>query len=143
MRGSHDKFLILGIDLAAEAASLRAMHLSARSVVLGLALCGTLFASACTTGPEKKAAIIPPAMTDETTTQPAMATYSCADGGMMTIENFGSSVRITGASDQPIELPASPATQRTRYGEQPYALVVEGRDALFMKSGDEPLTCTR
>lgn len=131
------------IDLATEAASLRAMFLSARPFVVGLACSGVLMVSACTTGPDKKAAIIPPTMTDETSTQPATATYACADGGMMTIENFGSSVRITGASNEPIELPASPAAQRTRYGEQPYAVVIEGRDALFMKSGDEPLTCTR
>ena len=51
-------------------------------------------------------------------------------------------MRILGAGDGPIDLPAAPATQRTRYGEQPYALVLEGREALFMKSGDVPLTCT-
>lgn len=113
-----------------------------RSLVLNIAMSGALLAG-CTTAPPKKAATIPPTMTDETSTQPATATYACADGGMMTIENFGTSVRVTGASDQPLELPASPASQRTRYGEQPYALVIEGRDALFMKSGEEPLTCTR
>jgi hypothetical protein len=97
-------------------------------------------ATACTTGQGDKAA---PGAVDETSVQPATATYNCADGGMITIENLGSSVRILGAADGSIELPASPASQRTRYGEQPYALVVEGRDALFMKNGEEPLTCTR
>lgn len=101
--------------------------------------------SACTTSSiTPKADIQPPAaVAEETTTQPATATYSCADGGMITVENLGSSVRILGAGDEPIELPASPASQRTRYGEQPYAIVLEGRDALFMKNGEEPLTCTR
>ena len=33
-----------------------------------------------------------------------------------------------------------PAEKR---GEQPYAIVLEGHDALFMKSGQEPLSCTR
>jgi hypothetical protein len=62
---------------------------------------------------------------------------------MITIENLGASVHITGADEQPIDLPAAPAAQTARYGEQPYALVLDGRDALFMKSGQEPLSCTR
>ena len=48
-----------------------------------------------------------------------------------------------GAGDELIELPASPAAQTSRYGEQPYAMVLEGHEALFMKSGQEPLSCTR
>jgi hypothetical protein len=52
-------------------------------------------------------------------------------------------VRVQGLGDDVLELPASPATQRSRYGEQPYALVLEGREALFMKNGQPPLTCTR
>jgi hypothetical protein len=101
-----------------------------------------LAAAACTTQKPNKPSNIDPAI-DQTTTQPATATYSCADGSMITIENLGASVRIMGAGDNPIELPAAPATQRSRYGEQPYALVLDGRDALFMKTGDQPLTCTR
>ena len=100
--------------------------------------------AACTTGPTKKATDPVPAGSIETTSsQPRTATYNCADGGMITIENLGASVRVTGADEEPIELPAAPASQTTRYGEQPYALVLDGRDALFMKSGQEPLACTR
>jgi hypothetical protein len=100
--------------------------------------------TACTTASTKKPNNpAPPQQTDESSAQPATATYSCADGGMITIENLGASVRILGAGDDVIELPASPASQSSRYGEQPYALVLEGNDALFMKSGEEPLTCTR
>ena len=82
-------------------------------------------------------------VSETTSSQPRTATYNCADGGMITIENLGASVRVTGADEEPIELPAAPAAQTTRYGEQPYALVLDGRDALFMKSGQEPLACTR
>jgi hypothetical protein len=97
--------------------------------------------AACTTGAGQKVSnSISPV---ETSSQPRIATYSCADGGMITIENLGASVHITGADEEPIDLPASPAAQTTRYGEQPYAIVLEGRDALFMKSGQEPLSCTR
>ena len=101
-----------------------------------------LATAACTTGPAHKTGSVVPAATDETT-QPATATYSCADGGMMTIENLGSSVRILNGAGEPLELPAAPPAQRARYGEQPYALVLDGREALFMKNGEEPLTCTR
>lgn len=100
-------------------------------------------AAACTTGQGARTTNVTVSNTDESSSQPAVATYNCADGGMMTIENLGSSVRILNGADEPIELPASPASQRSRYGEQPYALVLEGREALFMKSGNEPLTCTR
>jgi hypothetical protein len=99
--------------------------------------------TACTTASTKKANNPVGQQTDESSAQPATATYSCADGGMITIQNLGTSVRIQGLGDDVLELPASPETQRSRYGEQPYALVLDGRDALFMKSGQEPLTCTR
>ena len=75
--------------------------------------------------------------------QPATATYSCADGGLITIENLGSSVRILNGADVPLELPASPPAQRSRYGGQTYALVIEGNEALLMKGGAPPLACTR
>ena len=104
-----------------------------------LLLAGT---TGCTT-PAQKAPGVAALSPIESTLQPRMATYNCADGGMITIENVGSSVRITGADEEPIDLPASPAAQTTRYGEQPYAIVLEGHDALFMKSGQEPLSCTR
>jgi hypothetical protein len=105
----------------------------------------TVALTACTTASAKKPNNPGPQIqqTDASTAQPATATYSCADGGMITIQNLGTSVRIQGLGDDVLELPASPQTQRSRYGEQPYALVLEGRDALFMKSGQEPLTCTR
>ena len=100
--------------------------------------------TACTTSSTKPNNAAPQIQqTDETTAQPGTATYSCADGGMITIQNLGTSVRVQGLGDDVLELPASPATQRSRYGEQPYALVLEGREALFMKNGQPPLTCTR
>jgi hypothetical protein len=113
-----------------------------RPFVFGAVTSVMLAIAGCTTGPAKQGAM-PEGASDETTSQPSTATYSCADGGIITIENLGESVRILGAGDEAIELPASPATQRSRYGEQPYALVLEGNEALFMKSGEEPLTCIR
>jgi hypothetical protein len=113
-----------------------------RPFVFGVVTSMMLAIAGCTTGPGKQG-VAAEAASDETTSQPSTATYSCADGGMITIENLGGSVRILGAGDEAIELPASPASQRSRYGEQPYALVLEGNEALFMKNGEEPLTCIR
>jgi hypothetical protein len=75
--------------------------------------------------------------------QPRMASYTCAGGALVTVENFGSSVRVVGPEGESLDLPASPATQRNRYGEASDAIVIEGREALFMRRGHEPLTCMR
>ncbi len=56
---------------------------------------------------------------------------------------MGASVRILGADGVPVELPASPASQRNRYGQAGDAIVLEGREALIMRRGREPLTCMR
>ena len=79
----------------------------------------------------------------EESAQPTMATYNCADGGMMTIHNFGTSLRLVGPDGLGEELPASPAGQRSRYGQAHDAIVIDGREALVMKGGHSPLTCTR
>ncbi|MER9235995.1 hypothetical protein NKI56_28745 [Mesorhizobium sp. M0622] len=86
------------------------------------------------------AAITP---TQSTAPQPRMATYKCADGGIMTIENLGTSVRVLGPDGTSAELPASPANQTSRYGEAHDAIVIDGRDALVMKGGASPVVCTR
>lgn len=75
--------------------------------------------------------------------QPRMATYSCGNGDVLRIENRRGSVVVMKADGESIELPASPPRQQNRYGEPPYALVLEDRDALFMVTGQEPVDCRR
>ncbi|MGB3390639.1 MAG: hypothetical protein WBA88_21965 [Pseudaminobacter sp.] len=75
--------------------------------------------------------------------QPVRATYRCDSGASLTVENFGASVRLTDPDGEQIQLPAAPASQRSRYGQTPYALVLEGEEALYMKNGKTPLTCRR
>ncbi|OQM77161.1 hypothetical protein [Manganibacter manganicus] len=75
--------------------------------------------------------------------QPRTATYSCSDGGMMTIENVGTAIRLLGPDGVSEELPAAPPSQRSRYGAEHDAIVLDGKDALVMKSGQMPLNCTR
>lgn len=81
--------------------------------------------------------------TDMTAPQPRTATYNCADGGRMTIQNLGTSLHVLAADGTAEDLPASPANQNSRYGIAHDAIVIDGRDALVMKGGATPLTCTR
>jgi hypothetical protein len=82
-------------------------------------------------------------VTDVITPQPRTATYNCADGGMMTIENLGTSVRVLGPDGASEDLPASPANQNSRYEQAHDAIVIGGREALVMKAGSTPVTCKR
>jgi len=81
--------------------------------------------------------------TDMTAPQPRTATYNCADGGRITIQNLGSSLHVLAADGTAEDLPASPANQNSRYGIAHDAIVIDGREALVMKGGKTPLTCTR
>ena len=72
----------------------------------------------------------------ESRAQPATATYSCADGGMITIENLGDvGARPRRRRRRRSNCRPHLSRSASRYGEQPYALVLDGREALFMKSG--------
>ncbi|MBX3531165.1 MAG: hypothetical protein KF849_11195 [Rhizobiaceae bacterium] len=88
--------------------------------------------------------------------QPRLATYSCGEDGTLRIEAASGMVRVTltepadpkaapedARPPEPVELPAAPPGQSTRFGKEGYALVVEGREALYMKAGRVPMTCTR
>lgn len=115
-----------------------------RNLPAALTLLPLVVASACTSTPAgQHVASVSPTSVASSTTQPAAATYNCADGGMMTIQNLGTSIRLLGADGFDEELPASPPNQRSRYGEAHDAIVIDGREALVMKGGQTPLTCTR
>ncbi|MER8464260.1 hypothetical protein [Mesorhizobium sp. M1396] len=120
-----------------------------------LALSPLLIAMACVPqGNEPKAgnkiaALASPALsaggtvTDVTAPQPRTATYSCADGGRITIENLGTSVHVAGSDGASEDLQASPANQNSRYEQAHDAIVIDGREALVMKAGSTPVTCKR
>lgn len=110
-----------------------------RTFRVTLALLPLAGAAACVSKP----AADPAAVTDMTAPQPRTATYACGDGGRMTIENLGTSVRLLRSDGTATELPASPANQNSRYGEAHDAVVLDGREALVMQGGATPLTCTR
>ena len=120
---------------------------------VALVLLPALIAAACvpeTNAPKagnkvaQAVSLAPTATTTELPSpQPRSATYKCADGAMMTIENLGSSVHVVGADGASEDLPASPANQNSRYGQAHDAIVIDGREALVMKGGKTPLTCTR
>jgi hypothetical protein len=119
-----------------------------------LALVALLPLQACVDQPsaQTKAAMIQPTQASSATitsatvgdsAQPNVATYACADGGMMTIENLGTSLKLMGPDGVAEEMPASPANQKSRYGAEHDAIVLDGKEALVMKAGQTPLTCTR
>jgi|GEM_PF-1883656 len=73
------------------------------------------------------------------------ATYRCGNGGMITIQNLGSALRVVRADGTTEEFAASPANQNSRYQEAVThdAIVIDGREALVMKRGSTPQTCKR
>ncbi|RVD72421.1 MAG: hypothetical protein EOS58_04805 [Mesorhizobium sp.] len=73
-----------------------------------------------------------------------MATYRC-NGGTISIQNLGTSLRVAGPDGWTEEFAASPANQSSRYQAATThdAVVIDGREALLMKKGSTPLTCRR
>lgn len=107
------------------------------------ALLPLLAIGACSTTPAGPHGVSLSAAAGEDTAQPAIAAYSCADGETMTIRNVGTAIRLIGSNGMEEELPASPVNQRSRYGEAHDAIVLDGREALVMRGGETPITCTR
>src|SRR5215213_6013890 len=106
------------------------------------AICIASVTAACVpTGAGKS--LDPTSVVDDSKAQPRLATYACGENGTVTIENMNSSVHLTEPDGSQVDLPASPPTQHSRFGEPPYALVLEGNEALLMKNGKEPITCKR
>ncbi|PDQ19178.1 hypothetical protein CN311_20940 [Mesorhizobium sanjuanii] len=116
-----------------------------RTVRMTLVLCPLLIAAACVSQTNAPKAGNPGAAdaAADLTPQPRIATYNCADGGKMTIENLGTSVHVLGPDGTSEDLPASPANQSSRFGQAHDAIVIDGREALVMKGGKTPLTCKR
>lgn len=82
-------------------------------------------------------------LVEKDTPQPRMATYNCADGGRMTVENIGTAIRVVGSDGVNEELPAAPAGQNSRFGIDHDAIVIDGREALVMKANATPIACRR
>lgn len=86
-------------------------------------------------------------VTDLTTPRSGIgtATYRCGNGGMITIQNLGSALRVMRPDGSTEEFAASPANQSSRYQEAAThdAIVIDGREALVMKRGSTPQTCKR
>lgn len=73
-----------------------------------------------------------------------MATYKCGNGGMISIQNLGTSLRVAGPDGWTEEFAASPPNQSSRYQAATHdAIVIDGGEALVMKKGSRPLTCRR
>lgn len=75
--------------------------------------------------------------------QPSGASYRCDGGQTLRVENRRTSVTVVKSDGTRIDLPASPPESRARYGEPPYALVLDGREALYFETGKAPMNCRR
>lgn len=93
--------------------------------------------------PQQSNSVVITGSVPDEVSQPQHATYQCEDGSTLAVENLRTYVRVAGSDGEIIELPASPADQESRYGEALHALVLDGRAALYMKNGSEPLDCQR
>ncbi len=76
------------------------------------------------------------------TKQPRKAVYQCGDVAL-TVENAGHSLTLTLPDGTVSTLPAAPSGQTARYGDQSQALVLDGREALWMAAGRAPTDCKR
>jgi hypothetical protein len=123
-----------------------------RVFVLCFAGAAALAAAGCTSGGGSQSEIA--------SNQPRVAAYRCGEDGEIRIVNTGAAVLVTERMATPAEdaeapdeagepaearyeLVAAPPNQRSRYGAEGLALVLEGREALWMKAGAAPLTCVR
>jgi hypothetical protein len=76
--------------------------------------------------------------------QPSRSMAFRCDGKVgMTVVDTGNAVHVTDSRGADVELAASPPAQRSRYSQPGYALVLEGRKALWMVSGKRPVNCVR
>jgi hypothetical protein len=73
----------------------------------------------------------------------SQSTYSCSDGGLVKIDNLGTSIRIVGPDGEGADLPASPPGQNRRYGPASNTITIEGDEAAFTRNGRPVVTCTR
>ena len=78
-----------------------------------------------------------------TDAQPALATWRCEGGGTMTVRRVGDAIEVSSPRGVDVTLPASPPGSRERYGEGLYAVVFNGREALWFVTGKSPLNCRR
>lgn len=73
----------------------------------------------------------------------AFGMFDCGPDGMIMLEGGRSAVTLIETDGSSYNLPASPPTQTHRFGGDGAALVVENGEALWMKSGKQPMTCRR
>ena len=113
-----------------------ASHLAAALLVAGMAAA----LSACV-APDAGSARVE--RSSQASSSPRYASYRCDGDTEITVENFRSSVHVVDSRGVDVELPASPPAQTARYGQPGYALILEGRNALWMVSRKRPVNCTR
>ncbi|PHP68528.1 hypothetical protein CSC94_00515 [Zhengella mangrovi] len=103
--------------------------------LLSACLCLPLLASCVAQGPAVRHV--------EGAGQPRVSSWQCDGGGTMTVTRVGDAVQVNSPRGVDVTLPASPPGSRERYGEGLYAVVFNGREALWFVTGKSPLNCKR
>jgi hypothetical protein len=70
-----------------------------------------------------------------------LGTFDCGEGESLTISRAGTALLVSDSQDDSAELAPSPPGQNARYDAEGYALALDGDEALWMKAGQEPMTC--
>jgi hypothetical protein len=102
-----------------------------------LASFASMLLSACVAAPTQTA----PTGAASAAPEPRYTSFRCDGNSEINLEDFGTSVHVIDSRGADVVLPASPPAQKSRYGEPGYALVLEGRKALWMVSGKRPVNC--
>ena len=131
-----------GIDFAAFVLPFRRMRIisktgAARAIAAFNLLAAASLAAGCASDQQVASPV------DPGPTQPATAAYDCGEDGTLTVQTSGTGVRIVDAEGAELFLPAAPPNQSNRFGEGANAIVIEGREALYMHGNRPPITCTR
>lgn len=105
-----------------------------------LAVLALVSVSACVEEPKPAPA---PAVVDVAAAPSIAGVYDCGEDGRIQVELMGDRVRVAEPDGSVVELPAAPPGQRNRFGEGVSAIVIEGREALYMRGRREPWTCVR
>lgn len=75
--------------------------------------------------------------------QPGYSVYQCGSDGRLRVRRLAGAVEVESPRGVEVRLPASPPGQTARYGEPPYAVVFDNREALWFVTGKRPLSCRR
>lgn len=108
---------------------------------LAAALVGAVALSGCVSDAPNPASVAAPEATYDV--RMVEMRFDCEEGEVLLLAGNSNELLATDSQDTQIMLQASPPGQTARYDAQGHALVLHEREALWMKAGEPPMTCSR